>query len=367
MNWRTLLLVTVIVAIVAAILVLENARAVPSSSDTQRENLSLSTAEKAQKYPSAVEIVNPSGFINTDSSFSLKNLIGKKVILLDFWTYSCINCIRTFPYLKKWYERYKDKGFEIVGIHTPEFGFEKILANVQGAVAKHGLLYPVVLDNDYGTWNAYGNRYWPRHYLIDIDGYIVEDHIGEGGYVETEEKIQELLLERGERLGESVEAAMPILPPADAEEVSQMPKSPEVYFGAARNESLGNGQKQAVGAQTLTFPEEGAPETLYLGGTWKFDREFAENITAGARILYRYQGNKLFFVGSAENPIKITVLRDGKPLTADIRGADVSTDSTVTVAEDRLYRLIEDETWGQHTIEIIIEKGGVRAFTFTFG
>jgi thiol-disulfide isomerase/thioredoxin len=134
-----------------------------------------------------------SGYINTHDGFRLSEIVGKKVVLVDFWTYSCINCQRTQPYLNAWYKKYKDAGLEIVGVHTPEFAFEKDRANVVAAVEKFGITYPVVQDNDYQTWGTYGNRYWPRKYLIDIDGYIVYDHIGEGGYEETEEKIQELL------------------------------------------------------------------------------------------------------------------------------------------------------------------------------
>src|SRR3990167_6237732 len=164
------------------------------------------------------EITSPSGFVNT-GPFNLKDIVGKKVILLDFMTYSCINCQRTFPYLNAWYEKYKDQGLEIVGIHTPEFAFEKNIENVREAMRRFGILYPVVFDNDYATWRAYGNQYWPRKYLIDIHGDIVYDHIGEGAYEETEMKIRELLLERSRLLGErSADAG--------ALAASQMPGTP---------------------------------------------------------------------------------------------------------------------------------------------
>ncbi len=141
-----------------------------------------------KNYPRYRDIIKPSGYVNTPP-LTLTSLVGKKVIMVDFMTYSCINCIRTFPYLNAWYDTYKDQGLEIVGIHTPEFAFEKKIENVREELKKYGIKFPVVLDNDYGTWNAYGNNYWPRKYLIDIDGYVVYDHIGEGGYKETEEKI----------------------------------------------------------------------------------------------------------------------------------------------------------------------------------
>lgn len=140
----------------------------------------------------AKEFVSPTGFINTDS-FTLSSLIGKKVILLDFWTYSCINCQRTIPYLNAWYAKYKDKGLVIVGVHTPEFNFEKDINNVRAAVQKFGIQYPVVLDSNMGTWNAYQSQYWPNEYLIDLQGNIIDNHAGEGDYDVTERAIQKAL------------------------------------------------------------------------------------------------------------------------------------------------------------------------------
>jgi thiol-disulfide isomerase/thioredoxin len=199
---RYYILAVVFVLIIGLVVWLESKKVrisgsvgVPAISLGETENNK--AAEKAKIYDSAKEIVSPAGFINTDENLQIKNLIGKKVVLLDFWTYSCINCQRTLPYITSWYDKYKDAGLEIIGVHTPEFAFEKEYDNVVAATKKWGVNYPVVLDNDYGTWQAYKNRYWPRKYLIDIDGYIVYDHIGEGGYDETEKKIQELLMETG--------------------------------------------------------------------------------------------------------------------------------------------------------------------------
>jgi thiol-disulfide isomerase/thioredoxin len=144
-----------------------------------------------------IEIMNPAGFVNTnDQPITLADYVGKQVILLDVMTYSCINCQRTFPYVNAWYEKYKDEGLIVIGVHTPEFSYEKDKNNVEKAMKEFGITFPVVLDNEYATWNALGNRFWPRMYLIDIHGNIVYDHIGEGAYKETEEKIQELLKER---------------------------------------------------------------------------------------------------------------------------------------------------------------------------
>ena len=149
----------------------------------------LSAEVKSERYELAKEITTPDGFINTDGKpITINGLIGKKVILVDFWTYSCINCQRTTPYLNAWYEKYKDKGFVIIGVHTPEFEFEKDYNNVKMATGKFGIKFPVVLDNDFSTWTAYKNQYWPRKYLIDIDGYIIYDHIGEGSVIVDSEE-----------------------------------------------------------------------------------------------------------------------------------------------------------------------------------
>jgi thiol-disulfide isomerase/thioredoxin len=145
----------------------------------------IAAADKAAGDQPAIEIEDPTGFINVSSTFTLASLIGNKVVLLDFWTYSCINCVRTIPYLNAWYQKYESQGLVIVGIHTPEFDFEKNITNVQAAVKQYGIQYPVVLDSDQGTWTAYNNLYWPHEYLIDMAGYIVHDHVGEGDYAET--------------------------------------------------------------------------------------------------------------------------------------------------------------------------------------
>src|SRR3989344_3502091 len=185
---RIILLILAVFAIAGAIYYFEAQRPMRAAQNGSTEI----TTSVPKNYPRARDLVSPEGYINTDN-ITLAELVGKKVILVDFWTYSCINCQRTQPYLNAWYEKYRAAGLEIIGVHTPEFEFEKNYENVKRAVEKAGIKYPVVQDNDYATWQAYGNRYWPRKYLIDIDGYIVYDHIGEGGYEETERKIQELL------------------------------------------------------------------------------------------------------------------------------------------------------------------------------
>jgi thiol-disulfide isomerase/thioredoxin len=201
MKMRTnIALAIALIAIIGATLYLESFRPNMVSSEEAAAVKNVAKPGKAALYPVAKEIVDPTGFINTDK-ITISELIGKKVILIDFWTYLCINCQHTLPYLKSWYAKYKDQGFVIIGIHTPELPPERDPDNVRAAVKNYGIEYPVVLDNNYATWNAYNNRYWPALYLIDIDGYIVYTHFGEGAYTETEHTIQGLLRERAATLG----------------------------------------------------------------------------------------------------------------------------------------------------------------------
>ncbi len=339
---------------------------VSSASQSATSTTFLTPAMKSGLFPKAVELVAPDGYINTDGQpITIAQYKDDKVVLLDIWTYSCINCQRTLPYLKEWYEKYHDLGLEIIGVHTPEFGFEKVLANVERAVQKFGIRYPVILDNSYQTWNAYGNQYWPRKYLIDMDGYIIYDHIGEGKYDETEKQIQRALIERAMRLGRPIS---PILGSAPRDEAADLRvNSPETYFGSARNELLGNGRALTSGQQTLTIPAHTSVNTLYLGGVWKFDPEFAQTISDTANIQFSYASKDVYIVASADTAVTVRITRDGgQGLGAD-RGADVAADGTVRIQEDRLYKLIEGDAYGEHTIEIEILAPGVHVYTFTFG
>ncbi len=290
--------------------------------------------QKIGKYPRAKEIVSPSGFINTPP-FKIADLIGKKVILIDFWTYSCINCQRTLPYINAWYAKYKDRGFEVVSVHTPEFDFEKIKSNVEASAQKYGVKYPIVMDNDYGTWSAYQNNYWPRKYLIDIDGFITFDHIGEGGYQETEKKIQDTLNERFARLGSSERVTDALSTDAEVKAQSVIPVgiSPETYFGAAR------------------FV---ASQGLKLSANWKIAQEYAES-TGDATISYTYTAQHMYMVAESPTPQDIEIYSDGVFV------------KKLTVSGASLYTLIDSSDMKPHVIEIKIPKAGLKAYTFTFG
>ncbi len=341
----------------------------PEVATTSTKQLSDRTrirAVKAKDYPRAKEFVQPSGFINT-GPFKLSSVVGNKVVLIDFWTYSCINCERTIPYLNAWYQKYKNLGFTIVGVHTPEFDFEKVHDNVAKAVQQYGVQYPVVQDNDRGTWNAYENNYWPREYLIDIDGFIVHDKIGEGDYADTEKAIQKALQERSDALGLNLKIPTDIASPIAAISMDESQiASKETYFGSARNQYLGNGSQGVAGSQTLSTPSSISPNTLYLDGTWNFQDQYAENTSPTAKIIYKYQAKNVYFVASSKNGVKAKILIDGAPIGA-LHGSDVASDGTVTIKDNRLYDLVKGSDYGTHTLEIDIEGSGLDAYTFTFG
>jgi hypothetical protein len=271
------------------------------------------------------------------------------------------------PYLTGWHEKYKDQGLEIIGIHTPEFFFEKKKENVAAAIDQYQIKYPVVLDNDYGTWHAYANQYWPRKYLIDIDGFIVYDHIGEGAYQETEEKIQQLLNERSAVLGLAKPVSSGFISSDNSETVAdQNSRSPEIYFGAARNFYLGNGLINKIGPQNFPAPTDILPNTLYLVGQWNIENEFATNQSQNAKIIFRYQGQKVFLVSRANQPTKLKIFLDGE-LISLAAGSDVLA-GEIIIGQDRLYNLVDDQKgFGQHILEIMIDQPGLEVFTFTFG
>jgi len=239
------------------------------------EDMKLDNILKSAKLPvkgEAPELAGIDGWINSEP-LTLEELRGK-VVLVDFWTYTCINCIRTFPHITAWYEKYKDNGFVLLGIHSPEFRFEKEKENVEREARKNNLTYPIALDNDMKTWNAFANRYWPAKYLLDVEGNIRYIHFGEGRYEETEKAIQQLLLEAGHlsvnEVTEVKEAAMGV----DIGKIG----TPEIYLGYLRINNLGNKDEGVLPGTTHTFSEVKSVEEnrFYFVGDWKIEREFSE-------------------------------------------------------------------------------------------
>ncbi|MDQ3075697.1 MAG: redoxin domain-containing protein [bacterium] len=311
---------------------------------------------KVGEFKLAPDISTPDGFINTGGlPISISEFKGKKVVLLDIWTYSCINCQRTIPYLNEWHKKYEDDGLVIIGLHTPEFAFEKIQKNVEKSVEEFGIKYPVVLDNDFSTWDEYENQYWPRKYLIDIDGYIVYDHAGEGEYKETEIAIQKALKERAEKLGMNENLSEEISNPNNVVSVDYSKvKSPEVYFGSARNTILSNGKVGVSGEQNFTLPSSMSLNKLYLDGKWKLTSEYAENITPGS-FVFNYEAKNVYMTAGA-----------GKEVTVEVYQDDVLI-KTIKVKDEQLYALINDTDYGKHTLRIKVRTEGLQVFTLTFG
>ncbi len=320
--------------------------------DNQLQNLG------TNQYPAAPELIPGGQWFNTQP-LTLASLKGK-VVLIDFWTYTCINCIRTLPYTKTWYDKYKDKGFVLIGVHSPEFEFEKSSDNVKKAISDFGIKYPVMQDNNYDTWKAFNNHYWPAEYLIDAKGNIRDSHPGEGDYDQTEKKIQDLLKEAGNNITDSItqmDAQMPVTT-----------ISPETYLGSKRMEfyypdnSLGNGTKN------FNSNNNTPQNSFTLDGQWQITDENA--VTGqGAILNYNFYANKVFLVlrpGTANNS-KVKVFLDGKQVDSSNAGSDVKS-GIVTIDQDKLYNLIDLKgNLGNHLLRLEFQNPGAEAFAFTFG
>ena len=322
-------------------------------SPTQTNDSSLFNVNMPYKAP---DFIAGGSWINSDP-LAISELKGK-VVLVDFWTYTCINCIRTFPYLKDWYSKYKDEGFVIVGVHTPEFAFEHTLANVTKAVKDFGLSYPIMQDNDYATWESYDNHYWPAEYLIDKDGNVRRTHFGEGKYDETEKAIQALLKESGKS------ADMPL-----SDIVEQTPKariSPETYLGASRMAYYYPTQNTGVTNFVFTLPGDIPLNAFSFGGKWNIGQESA-TADNGSELVYRFFANKVFLVMKPNSGQgTVTVYLDDK-LVGSAGGQDVQ-NGVVTIDSDRLYDLIDlGGVPGEHTLKLHFNGSGIEAFAFTFG
>lgn len=332
---------------------------------------SIRASFKEKKYLRAKEFVSPDGFINAEP-FPLQDLVGKKVILLDFWTYSCINCQRTFPYLRAWHERYKDEGLVIIGVHSPEFAFEKKYENVLAAVKKWGIPFPIVLDNDHKNLRSYDTVYWPTKYLIDIDGFIVYKHIGEGGYQETEQKIRQLLDERRRALG-SKELASLGLPGSlkDAVEVEFLKiGTPEIYLGSSMSRGhFGNLEGLPLG-KTIAYalPHRIKANEVYIEGIWHNDADHLELMGGKGKIVLAYRARAVNIVaGAVGEGARMRIRLDGKPLDARSRGRDVNADGIAEVGAFDLYNIVASDEYAAHTLEIEVEGAGFSAYAFTFG
>jgi methionine-S-sulfoxide reductase len=293
-----------------------------------------------------------------------------KVVVVDFWTYSCINCLRALPYINAWYEHYKDSGLVIIGVHSPEFDFEKDSANVRMAIDRFHIKYPVALDGDMALWNAFNNKFWPAHYFVDANGKIRGHHFGEGKYARSERTIRQLLSEAGAKnlpeplddaAGEGISAA------SDAVNVG----SPETYLGFERAENFASpGSFARDTAQAYELPKALALNQWALGGRWKVSGEHAALAAAPGRIVFKFRARDLHLVlgpGKDGKPVRFRVMLDGKAPAAD-HGVDIDAQGNGTVREQRLYQLIRQKgAVGEHEFAIEFLDANVEAYSFTFG
>ncbi len=281
------------------------------------------------------------------------------VVLVDFWTYTCINCIRTLPFLKGLYATYHRAGLDIVGVETPEFTFEQDAGNVAQAIGDDGLRYPVVQDNRYGTWNAYENQYWPAEYLIDAHGQVRHTQFGEGAYKQDEAAVRELLYEAGARHLPPPMTAHAMLP-------SQGLATPETYLDDQR--SQGFAQPLHAGTRFYSGVTHPAPNEFGLHGTWMVTGQSSTPVSAGASITGAFQAAHVYLVltSSQNAPRTVQVLLDGKPVSARYAGGDVRAGGLVTVRGQRLYSLISAPSDLMATITLKIPPK-VSAYDFTFG
>ncbi len=345
-------------------------------------------------YGNAPELEGLTGWLNSEP-ITLRNLQGK-VALVDFWTYTCINCIRTLPYLKEWHERYADHGLVIVGVHTPEFEFEKKHENVQEAVVGFGLEYAVAQDNDRATWNAYNNHAWPAKYLIDRDGRIRYVRLGEGAYVETEEKIRELLTEAGAFV-ESIsvqQKAGPEIDPAAREAAEGGSLTRELYAGFERNYSakywntvaradppyVANSEFYDGPDRTILYEDPGDHQNnrVYLHGLWHSGPESLTHARTTNSyddyLAIRYFANSVNVVmdlGSSGGTYEVRVTIDGGPLAVDQAGVDVRFDddghSYIPVDGPRMYGVVKTQRFEGHSLKLSSNSDEFSVFAYTFG
>lgn len=316
----------------------------------------------------AVQLINPvedpytepkiagiEAWINS-APLQLSDLKGK-VVLIDFWTYSCINCIRTFPYLKDWYNKYHDKGLVIIGIHSPEFEFEKNLDNVKNAVAQYQIPYPVALDNQFTTWQNFQNKYWPAHFLINKEGEVVYIHNGEGEYETTENNIRFLL-----GMTEKVKTPLPEKP------VTSANQTPETYLGYARAENFKSVEPMTNDvAAKYTPPKSLALNEWALEGRWKVLSDHIVSDQVNAKLQIHFRARKVFMVmGNMTNqPITAQLMLNNKPLGIE-KGKDI-VDSKVKVDKHNLYEVISFENTSEGILTITANAPGLEIYTFTFG
>lgn len=374
LNRPMVRLLLVIFAIVASIIVIDQVapkRGAPAAVASVPPTSPVRTAPQGGvDGPILPELRGIAGWINTEP-LKLADKRGK-VVLVDFWTYSCVNCLRTLPYLKEWQSKYASRGLVIVGVHTPEFEFEKDTGNVRKAVQKEGVTWAVAQDNDYETWNAYGNRYWPRKYLADGKGVVRYNHIGEGGYVETEQWIRKLLTEAGYNVSD-------ITPATSEPSTPGMPTTREIYAGTQWTFGgyLGNAAAKRESGIGEYVDRGGHEENkFYVQGEWADGPEFLRVVGATAddpahvAIKYTARGANVVARPGPGDPITVEALLDGQPVPREAAGDDITYDtsgrSMMVVDTARMYNVVRKSPDGAHELKLISKAPGFTLYTFTF-
>ena len=365
---RLVLLIAAIAVIVAAIVFLSNPLK-PSNTVYPQNSQPKAVSADESKYPLAPEIIGIKDWINS-KPLSLADLKGK-VVLVDFWTYSSINCIRTLPYLESWHKKYSGMGFVLVGVHSPEFEFEKKLENVEIAVKDNGLTYPVALDSGMETWRNYKNRFWPAKYLIDSQGHIRYTHFGEGAYEETEELIQELLEEAS-----SQKIDVELTQETGRNNPAGIFRTRELYAGYFRAGYIGNSELLVPGqANEFVDPKNHLDGLIYLNGLWFNSSEFVRHVRTTQNLEDFVAINFLaqevnIVVGAGTESYKVFVTVDGKNVEEILWGKDIQVDSNgntfVEVKENKLYSIINGPV-GKRELKISSDSGEFKLYTFTFG
>ena len=329
---------------------------VPSDDSSPAPSTKSSNKQRFNIAPyDAPDFTNIATWLNSQP-LTLKSLKGK-VVLVDFWTYSCINCQRTQPYLNAWYSKYKDAGFMIVGVHAPEFAFEKVPENVKRAIADEKIAYPVALDNDFATWQAYRNQYWPAKYLVDKDGQVRYTHFGEGAYDETERTIQALLKESGKTVSTPLESVQ-------KDSSVRRGQTPETYLGYDRAARFMN-TKQFVADKpvTYTMAQSLNSDSWSLGGRWQVGDESSQSLAQGATLTLKFSARQVYLVMSGPPGARIDVAVTGQPTP----GGKESKNSSVTIDGPRLYTVVGlNQFMTDQTLQLTF-PAGVTITAFTFG
>ncbi len=307
----------------------------------------------SQQHRKAPEIVSTEGQWINSKALALKEMRGK-IVLLDFWAYSCINCLRTLPALKQMWKKYRDRNVAIIGVHTPEFEFEKDIANVRFAVKKYGIEYPVLNDPERINWELYGNTYWPRAELINAKGELIFEHIGESGYDEIDRRIIEELKEKGSPIKEEKR-----LYPSEM--------SPEIYAGSLRNTGIGSRMVCTKEGCEYFDPGHHLENVIYLSGKWRQEPEYLEFENRAGYISIKYYASEVNVVMDGQGAAK--VLLDKKPLTKENAGQDVlfrNGESYVNIDRAGMYNIVKSDAFGTGELSIIPFRH-LRVYAYTFG